>query len=299
MTSKRYDTLVIGHTSQDYNIDYRKNLIKELGGAVFYSSASAFAGGNKVGIVTELNENDKERLNKLVINPKDIFCIYGKKSTAIQNEYFTEDKEKRKCTCISQGDQISIVDIPDVESEIYHLAGLIYGDFADNLIIELSRRGKVAVDVQGYLRHANGDNSEMYFEDWADKKRLIPYIHYLKTDAAEAEILTGVADRYKAIKILYDYGAKEVMITHNTEVICYDGKKIESCPIRARSLIGRSGRGDTTFAAYITERKNADLKQALLWATATVSAKMENLGPYLGNRNSIQKYIDEFYPDYK
>ncbi|MFA6866484.1 MAG: PfkB family carbohydrate kinase [Clostridia bacterium] len=298
--TKHYDTLVIGHTSQDYNIDYQNNLIKEIGGAVFYSSASAYASGYKVGIITTLNEKDKERLQGFLINPNDVYCTFGNKSTSIRNQYFTADKEKRKCTCISQGDQITIANIPDdIESNIYHLAGLIYGDFSEDLIEKLAKKGKVAVDVQGYLRHANGDNSEMYFEDWLDKKKLLPYITYFKTDAAEAEILTGNSDRYEAIKILYSWGAKEVVITHNTEVIAYDGTTLASCPIRARSLVGRSGRGDTTFASYITERQNASVKDALLWATATVSSKMENAGAYKGNRKDIQNYIDTFYSDIK
>ena len=64
--------------------------------------------------------------------------------------------------------------------------------------------------------------------------------------------MTGLKDRREAAKLLYSWGAKEVLITHNTEVIAYDGKEIYSCPIRARNLSGRTGRGDTTFAAYLS-----------------------------------------------
>ena len=97
------------------------------------------------------------------------------------------------------------------------------------------------------------------------------------------------------IKTLVENGAKEIVITHNTEVLAFDGKTLCTCPIKARNLSGRSGRGDTTFAAYITERLNAPIEDALLWATATVSAKMEHRGPYRGTRSDIQAYIDQFY----
>lgn len=292
---KKYDTLTIGHISLDYNIDYLDNLIIEVGGAVIYSSASAYAGGHKVGVVTKLAEKDKYRLSEFVIPKEDIFYIPSKKSTSIRNKYFTADKEKRQCTCISQADPFTIEDIPDVDCKIYHLAGLIYGDFDGKLIKDLAKKGKVAVDVQAFLRHASGDNTEMYFEDWKEKKELLPYIDYFKTDAAEAEILTGTPDRKKAAKILYSWGAKEVVITHNTEVLAYDGEEIYTCPIKARNLSGRSGRGDTTFAAYITERLNSSVRDSLLFATATVSAKMEAPGPYRGNRKDVLKYIAEFY----
>lgn len=292
---KHYDTLTIGPISLDYNIDYQDNMIIEIGGAVIYSSASAYANGKKVGVVTKVAKENADRLKEFVIPKEDIFYIPSKKSTSIRNKYFTKDKEKRLCTCLSQADPFKITDIPDVNCSIYHLAGLIYGDFDSELIIELSKRGAVALDVQAMLRHANGENSEMFFKDWAEKKELLPYIDYLKTDTAEAEILTGQENRYKAAEILYNWGAKEIVITHNTEVIAYNGDKIEACPIKARNLSGRNGRGDTTFASYITERLDKSLKNALLWATATVSNKLEQPGPYRGNRDTIQAYIDEFY----
>ena len=94
-------------------------------------------------------------------------------------------------------------------------------------------------------------------------------------------------------------GAKEVLITHNKEVLVFDGKKIYTCPIRARNLSGRTGRGDTTFAAYINERLNNSVEKALLTTTATVSLKMETPGPLKSNRNEIEDYISKFYFDCK
>lgn len=275
---KHYDTLEIGHISLDYNIDYLDNQIIEVGGAVIYSSAAAYAGGYKVGVVTKLAPQDKDRLNCFLIDKDDVFYIPSKESTSIRNKYHTADKERRTCTCIGQGDSFSIQDIPDVDVDVYHFAGLIYGDFDGDLMIELSKRGKIAVDVQALLRHANRETGEMYFEDWADKKRVLPYIDYLKTDTAEAEILTGQTDRVVAAQLLREWGAKEVVITNSAEVLAFDGNEMYTCPIKARNLSGRSGRGDTTFAAYITQRQSHSMADSLLWATATVSTKMEEIG---------------------
>jgi Sugar kinases, ribokinase family len=135
----------------------------------------------------------------------------------------------------------------------------------------------------------------MSFKDWAEKKELLPYIDYFKTDAAEAEILTGQPDREKSARLFYEWGAKEIIITHNTEVIAYDGKKIYRYPIKSRNLSGRSGRGDTAFAAYISERLSHSVEDSLLVAAATVSAKMETPGPYRGNREDVLEYIKKFY----
>ena len=108
---------------------------------------------------------------------------------------------------------------------------------------------------------------------------------------------TGLTDRAEAAKLLYSWGAKEVLITHNTEVLVYDGKEIYTCPIKARSLVGRTGRGDTTFAAYITERQRAGVAEALLYCSALVSLKMESPGPFQGTREDVLQYIKDFYTE--
>lgn len=296
---KHYDSLIIGHITKDYNIDHLQNLNEICGGAVLFSSASAYALGHNVGAVTKLAEKDKDRLGSFTINPEDVYCTYCAESTTMRNEYFTADKEKRNSTCLSCAQPFTFADLPSVEADIYHFAGLLYGEFPNEMIVECSQKGAVALDVQACLRHADMSNGSMYFEDWADKTEMLPYITYLKTDAAEAEIMTGTDNREKAAEILWNSGAKEVLITHNKEVLVYDGDKIRTCPIRARNLSGRTGRGDTTFAAYINERLNNSVEKALLNATATVSLKMEIPGPLKCGKKDIDAYIDEFFADCK
>ena len=87
------------------------------------------------------------------------------------------------------------------------------------------------------------------------------------------------------------------MITPNTEVLAFDGKTVYRAPIRSRNLTGRTGRGDTTFSVYITERIDKDIPGALLFAAAAVSLKMETPGPFKGTREDVEAYIREFYTD--
>lgn len=296
---KHYESVIIGHISMDNNIDHLGNGAFVCGGAVLYSSASAYALGHKVAAITRLAEKDSERLSEFTIPKEDVYAVWCENSTTMKNVYLTPDKERRNSSCLSVGTPFELSDIPNgISADIYHFAGLVYGDFPNEMIKECAKKGKIAVDVQTCLRHVNTDTGEMYFEDWADKKEMLPYIDFLKTDAAEAEIMTGTSDRYEAVKILYGLGAKEVLITHNTEVIAYDGEKIYSCPIRARNLSGRTGRGDTTFAAYINERLTNNIEHSLLYATATVSLKMETPGPLKETRADIESYIKEIYPEF-
>ena len=292
--SKHYDVLVIGPVSLDHNIDYLGNERKEVGGAVVASGFAAARSGNATALFTKLNPADADVEARFAGSGADLYWSPSKATCSIRNQYFTADKEKRACTSMGVCDPFRFEELPKIDTAIYHFAGLVYGDFDGELFTEASRHGKVAVDVQCLLRHVEPDKT-MAFHDWAEKKQYLPYIDYLKTDAAEAEILTGLTDRAEAAKLLYSWGAKEVLITHNTEVLAYDGKQIYTCPIKARNLSGRTGRGDTTFAGYITERQRAGIEEALLYCTALVSLKMETPGPFQGSRQDVLDYIKEFY----
>jgi sugar/nucleoside kinase (ribokinase family) len=296
---KNYDTLIIGPVSLDCNIDHLENSRHEFGGAVVQSGFAASKSGHMAAVFTKFNPRDAGVEDFFKDLKADVFWKESAKTTSIRNKYFTADKEKRECRALSICDPFMPDEIPDVDTKIYHLAGLISGDFSNEFIYSLSKRGKkLALDVQCMLRHALPDGT-MVFRDWDGKEEYMKYIDFLKTDAAEAEILTGERDRKKAAKILYNHGAKEIMITHNTEVLIYDGKETYTCPIRSRNLSGRTGRGDTCFSGYILERLTRGIPESLLFATALVSLKMEKPGPFKGSRADVKDYISKFYPDYQ
>ena len=182
---KNYDTFIMGHISIDENI-YQREAVKEIGGAVVYSSCASYAVGHKTGILTKLSFQDKDCLEVFTIPEEDIFALSSQNTTSIRNIYHSADRERRTCTALSVADPFTIDDIPNnIASQIYHFAGLIYGEFDSKIIKFLHSKGKIALDVQGFLRTA-GKNKEMVFRDWKEKKEYLPFIDYLKTDAAEA-----------------------------------------------------------------------------------------------------------------
>ncbi len=157
MIKKKYDTLIIGHVSID-EIIYDGEVTKMYGGAVVYSGYSAMAGGNKTGILTKTSEQISDMEGIFNVPRNDLYTVNSSKATSIRNNYLSADRERRICTALSVADPYKIEDVPDVDSEIYHLAGLIAGDYEGEIIKALSQRGKVAVDVQGFLRkNINGE----------------------------------------------------------------------------------------------------------------------------------------------
>lgn len=290
-----FDTLIIGQVCLDTNTDYDGAVAGSFGGAVLFSGHAAAAMGNEVAVLPKC-DCDTVDLNRAFGNRANIrvFPLPSSSSTLMENTYFTADRERRLCRCAAMIDPYQPTDLPDVDTKLYHLAGLVRGDIGDDMVEACARRGDTALDVQCMLRYRKEDGS-MEFRDWEEKRRLIPMLRFLKTDAAEAEILTGLTDRAEAARLMCAWGAKEVMITHNTQVLVCDGTNVYVQPLKPRNLSGRTGRGDTCFAGYITERLREDIPTALLRAAALVSLKMETAGPFSGTRADVEDYIAHFY----
>ncbi len=290
----RFDTMIIGQVCLDTNTDFDGRTEHRYGGAVLYSGHAANSIGRKVAVVPKGNPETTNAEDAFKGTGITVFQRDSEKSTLMENVYFTADRERRRSRCLAVIDPYTPDDIPDAETNVYHLAGLCYGDIGTDIIVECARRGDVAMDIQCMLRHVEPDQS-LKLHDWPEKTKYLQYIRYLKTDAAEAEMLTGTTDREEAARMMFDWGAREIVITHNTEVLAYDGKDFYRAPLKPRNLSGRTGRGDTTFAGYITERQHSSIQEALTFSAALVSLKMETPGPYMGNRYDVLDYMKTFY----
>lgn len=293
--TEMFDYMIIGQVCLDINTDYDGTAQHMNGGAVLYSGHAAAALGCKVAIVTK--EDPSEIDVEAAFSDCEGVTIFNRPSkhnTHMENVYFTATRETRDSRCTSNIDPYTAEDIPEERARIYHMAGLVAGDISGDVIKKCAKRGDLAIDVQCMMRRVEPDQ-HLKLYDWEEKKEYLPLVKYLKTDAAEAEALTGTDDREEAAKILYSWGAKEIMITHNTEVIVYDGETIYRAPLKPRNLSGRTGRGDTTFATYLTERLTKGIQESLDFAAATVSMKMETPGPLLCKRKDIVEYINSVY----
>ena len=100
----KYSSAIIGHATLDTNTDHLGNTVKIVGGAVIYSSASAYALGHRVAAVTKIADKDMDRLEQFTIPKEDIYCLPSERSTDMVNIYHTADKERRTCSCLSKGD---------------------------------------------------------------------------------------------------------------------------------------------------------------------------------------------------
>ena len=289
-----YDLMILGPATRDLNIDYTGAEDRSAGGAVTFCTPAAKATGARVFAAVKIAPEDRDIMDVFDLPETDKALLPSAKTTLMRNEYFTPDRERRKSGCAAQSDPILPGELPDIEWRLCHLAGLLYGDFPDELLEALHRKALLSADAQGFLRHNIGGSMSLH--DWEDKLRFLPWMDFFKTDAAEAEMLTGLADREAAARQLVAWGAKEVMVSHNAEMLVCDGTQVCTCPVKARNLSGRTGRGDTTFGSYLAMRLlGNDMQTSLLYATACVSLKMETPGVFRGSREDVEDYIRQVY----
>ncbi len=278
------DILILGHVSKDI-IVYRGEQEHTMGGAVFFASVSASRSGASVLAVTKTSAEDRELLDPLLQEDLDVLILDSPDTTSIRNVYLSEDRERREVSLLSTASPFRLEELPDATARIIYFAGLLRGELPDALIPPLSEKAEVALDAQGILRRQRGE--ELIFDDWEEKERFLPLITYLKTDAAEAEILSGEADRERAAGLLRRMGAREVMVTHHTEVLVAAEDRFFRAPFTPKNLSGRTGRGDTCLSAYLAWRLSHGIQESVDYAAALTSIKMETPGPFQGTSEVV------------
>ncbi len=163
--------------------------------------------------------------------------------------------------------------------------GLFAGEIPDSLIVHLARKGEIALDLQAKLRYSEAGT--FAFKDWPDKEKYLPLVTYLKADSLESEVATGTSDREEAAGILHRLGAKEVMITHSSEVILYDGEEMFRAPFNPGQSFGENGKRRYLFISYVAWRLTHGIEESLRYAAALTSLKMEKPGPFLGTQEEV------------
>lgn len=288
---KNYDIALLGPLSLDINVEPDGEEVREIGGAIMYSPYAAVASGAMSIALVKAGLNESEIRSHFHDFKGDLIVLPAKTTTSIRNVYHDVTHETRRSYGIAQTDSFKLEDLSGIDAKIFHLGGLMYGDFNASFMREIPKKGKLAVDAQCLLRHADLESGDMFFEDWSEKLELLPYIDYFKVDAKEAEILTGSSDREVAARKLHEWGAKEVFISYHKEMTVFDGQTLYTCAYTPKSTAGRTGRGDTVFASYLARRLTDNIADSLLFATGLITLKIPVRGPFRGTAEDVLNVI--------
>jgi sugar/nucleoside kinase (ribokinase family) len=290
---KTYDVLYIGNYTKDTIITPAGTRYVD-GGAVNYAAHAAVQLGGNVAVVTHLSREDDRVVEKFIAAGVDCFPTYTPFSTLMQLEYPTANPDVRNLSVTATGGSITVGEVEPLSSKAAVIGSSLRGEVGLDVIQALKAKGVlVAADMQGFVRVLRG--SDLKYEPWPEMAATLAYIDIVKSDAVEAEFLTGESDIFKAAKIYADMGPREIVLTHKDGLLIYaDGKTYEMGFFPAR-LDGRSGRGDTCIGVYTFKRLSLTPKTAGIWAAAVTSLKMENLGPFTRTIDEVEVFIRNKY----
>ncbi len=289
-----YDIAFVGHMCYDEIIPFGGKPIISPGSAVLCGAMVAARVGKKVAALVKMAEKDKEILAPMKDVGVHVFLIPGSVTTYSRVLHESENVDERKLTLVRSAGLISINDVPPLEARCVHLAGISDTEFDMDLIKGLKSRGYgLSADMQSFVRHVNPKTHEIEFSDVKNKKEIAGMMDKLKLDVVEARILTGTEDLPEAARIVGSWGCPEVMITHSQGVLARVKGETFYEKFSNNSVVGRTGRGDTTFAAYLSWRLAHGPLESLKFAAALVSIKMETPGPFKGTLEDVTKRLKE------
>jgi sugar/nucleoside kinase (ribokinase family) len=152
---------------------------------------------------------------------------------------------------------------------------------------------RVAADMQGFVRVLR--DTELIYEPWEEMHPTLALVDVVKSDAVEAEFLTGETDLHKAAEFYAAMGPREIVLTHKDGLLIYADGKFHEMKFYPGRLDGRSGRGDTCIGTYVAMRLSMSPRVAGTWAAAVTSLKMETPGPFQGSKRDVEVFIQDRY----
>lgn len=285
------DICCIGHITHDHIITPNEN-VHQPGGATYYFS-HAINNMEKstlsYRLITSVAEPDFHVIDELKAAGIDVVNIPSKNTVFFENKY-GEDLNERAQRVMAKADPFTLDKVKDVEARYIVLGSLLADDFPLEVMAELSRRGILVVDAQGFLREVRGE--KVYACDWQNKKEALQYVDILKVNEHEIQTITGrdfkdslsLHDMMKdGCMMLADLGVKEILLTLGGDgsLVYADGHFHKIPPYQPRCIVDTTGCGDTYVMGYVYKRaQGVDPFAAGCFAGAVSTLKLEHLGPF-------------------
>jgi len=290
---KNYDVLYIGNYTRDTIITPAGTKYVD-GGAVNYAAHAAARLGMKVAVVTCLSKEDKHVVDKFTQSGIDCYATYTSQSTLLKLEYPTADPDIRTLSVTSIAGSIAASEVENIDARAAVIGSSMRGEVGMDVIHTLKDKNMlVAADIQGFVRVLRG--AELKYEAWDEMQSTLALVDVVKSDAVEAEFLTGQTDIYKAAKFYAELGPREIVLTHKDGLLIYADGKFHEMNFYPARLDGRSGRGDTSVGTYVARRLSMAPREAGIWAAAVTSLKMENPGPFDRSIGEVKRLIHAKY----
>lgn len=284
----KFDVTFTGHVCFDEIVPFEGEGYVTPGSAVLQGAMAAARVGKRVAVVTRMAKKDEAILDLLKESQVTCFLLEAEETSWIYVGHPSANVDEREMILKYSAGAFRIEEFPGIETGNLHLAGISDREFTLDFIRGLHDWGySLSVDLQSFVRQADPVSGKVVFGDDERKQEIVSLMQKVKLDVVEAGILTGTTDLEEASRIIAGWGCPEVVITQSDGVLANTDGQILWEPFTNRSVAGRTGRGDTTFAGYLSARLDHDPEWSLKFAASLVSLKMEKAGPFTGTKGQV------------
>lgn len=271
----------IGHITKDKIVTPDRTVFMS-GGTSFYFSHAFNALPHEVSfeLVTKLGQDDMQVVEDMRRTGIEVQTFPSRHTVFFENRYGANQNERTQ-RVLDKADPFTLEEVDGLDARIFHLGSLLADDFSPEVVKHLSRKGRISIDAQGYLREVRGE--DVYAIDWKDKLDLLACTDILKVNEHEMEVITSMRDPYKAARQLADWGVKEVVVTLGSEgsIILAGGQFYEVPAYAPHEVVDATGCGDTYSAGYLWCRAQGEgYAEAGRFAAAMCTLKLEHSGPF-------------------
>jgi sugar/nucleoside kinase (ribokinase family) len=288
---KKHDLCCVGHITLDKIVTPKSSVFMPGGTSFYFSRAISCFDDIDYTLVTAVGATEMQSVEDLRKLGIEVKVMPSKHSVYFENSY-GENPDERSQRVLAKADPFTIEALKDTEAEVFHLGSLLADDFPAEVVKYLAGKGLVSADSQGYLREVR--DKKVYAVDWSEKKEVLKYMHFLKANEHEMEVLTGHSDTKGAALQLYDWGVKEVLLTFGSlGSVIYDGSQFYLIPAYTPNhVVDATGCGDTYMTGYLYKRsRGASIEESGKFAAAMSTLKIEHHGAFNGTKDDILKVM--------
>ena len=288
------DLAFIGHVCRDEVVPFEGSPRVATGSAVLCGAMAAAGSGVSVSVVTRMASRDDALLSTMRQRGIDVHVIPAEATTYMRVTHPSPDVDERVMDQVASAGRFRLEDIPGLDVRQVHLAGISDQEFDLELVHGLRDRGvRLSADMQSFVRQVDPATGRIAFADVARKAELVSLLDMVKLDVVEARVLTGEDDLEQAAMAFERWGCPEIVVSRADGALARVGGRTLWEPFSNRSSVGRTGRGDTLFAAYAARRLDDGPRESLRFAAALTSLKMERPGPFTGTMADVLARMGE------
>ncbi len=282
----------IGHITRDRIITPQQT-IDMAGGTSFYMAHGMhhLSQDFPFQLVTKIGQESQEEVDHLRQMNIDVLSYSSPHSVFFENHYGLNSNQRTQ-RVLAKAAPFTIEEMEPLAAEVFHLGSLLADDFSPEIVKYLSQKGRISIDVQGYLREVRGE--KVYAVDWKDMDAVLPYVDIVKLNEHEMYAIMHTNDPKIVAEKLASYGVREVIITLGSygSLIYADKTCYEIPAYTPRKIVDATGCGDTYSTGYLYMRsQGATFQEAGRFASAMCTLKLEHNGPFEGSLNDIKTLI--------